>query len=573
MIGSEVDDLTDEADLVVSGTVEKFQTCRSDGPVTFVTIAPDAVWKVGAAPAGLLTVEVPGGYIDGHHLAAGISPEFEVGERAVVFLSMHEEGVARPSAGFQGKFSVHRDGTLDRTGVHVDALRAAVSEAASGKLPDHRDPLAGGAEIIESAYTTIGPKFADASIPVAININPNNNRPSQLTAQEARLASINAFHTWQNISGSYITFGPVSDTTRTSTQGDCDQKFDTTFGIAGSHNANTLAVAWTCYNGSGILDVDVEIDTNHFGPNWSVDGGGACGSGEFDLETVLLHENGHFLGLGHPGNLGCVPCPVMDASYGGVQRNTCTDDTNGANALYPLAAGSPPAVPLGFTALGTTWITLNWLDVASEWGYEIWRAPGLCAFVAAGDFKLVDTVPDGTLVYNDKDYNNGIPAGQSFCYKLRSFNKTGTSAFSLTADGIVMLGGTPIASPTPPTSPSPTVSPPPTSTPSPTPTPRFPDSDHPARRRPSHPRHRTVVHADTRRQPATCANRNTTPAGDTRRRQLRPREDPGRLTRHPADRGTTRASRRVSRERRLRWQRPGAGGGRRGASLGHRRRG
>jgi hypothetical protein len=476
MQGLDVDQLTDESDLVVRGTVESLQTCRSRGDVTFVTlvsIAPAELFKAKRLPESGLVVGVPGGRHGDVELSVGTSPEFAVGEQVVAFLGVEEHGDVFAAGGYQGKLSVARGGMLTRPSVHVDNMRDAVRAAAEGDLETTEDPLAGGPPVVEGghSYTLTGRFFTDGAIPVRYYLNPNNNRPAQLTAQESRLAAIHAFHSWQNVPESYIAFGPVSDTTRVSAQGDCDGNHDTTWGISNpSHSSSTLAVTYTCYNvsTSAIIDADVEIDTDHFGSKWSVDGSGSCGSGVNDLETVLLHENGHVFGLTHPSNNGCTPCPVMDATYGGVNRTPCADDIDGAEALYPLAGGSPPAAPGLLTVTGPLFALLTWSDVADEWGYEIWRANVSCGSATSGSFSFVDTVPDGTLAYTDTDYSNGLPNG-SYCYKIRSFNKSGESTFSSTAG--VTIGSVPTATPSPTLPPTPTPSPMPTPSPTPTPTP------------------------------------------------------------------------------------------------------
>ena len=469
MTGSNLDQLTDEADLVVFGAVESFQTCRSTGPVTIVTrirIAAGDLFKADRLPpTAVLTVDVPGGAIDGLRLAVGTSPEFTVGEQIVVFLSVTDDGEVFPAAGFQGKFTVTPDLQLTQPAISLSEMAGAVRTAAEGDLPLDDDPMEGGPQIIESAYSTLGVSFIDSEVPVQYYINASAGKPAQLTEQEARLASIRAFHAWQNVPGSYIAFGPAQSTTRTSAQGDCDGLHDTTWGISSSHGSGTLAVTYTCYTGSRILDADIEIDTDHFGSKWRVDGSGACFTDTYDLQTVLLHENGHFLGLGHPGNSGCQPCPVMDASYGGVSRAPCADDEAGADAVYPLDGGALPPAPGAFSASGTDSALLTWSDVAGEWGYELWRAAVSCETATGPDFALLDTVADGTLTYTDTDYGNGMTAG-SYCYKARAFDKSGESAFTTTS-GVDIEGSTPTPSPPP----TPTSSPPPTPTPTPSPTP------------------------------------------------------------------------------------------------------
>ena len=81
----------------------------------------------------------------------------------------------------------------------------------------------------------------------------------------------------------------------------------------------TLGVTW--YSTS-TDEADMALNTR---ATWRTDGG------DFDVETVLLHENGHVAGLGHSA----VAQAVMYAYYGGARRSLHQDDVDGISALYP----------------------------------------------------------------------------------------------------------------------------------------------------------------------------------------------------------------------------------------------
>lgn len=433
MIPVTLDQVTDESSVVVVGTVTSFQSCTRGTPgsiFTLVTVAPEQVLKGAAGKA--VRLSVPGGSYGGYGLGVGTSPEFTAGERTVVFAGPQGDDLA-PVQGYQSKLIVAPDGGIPGTSYTLDRLVANIRKAAKGGLTESEDFSLAGAAAESATYQPLGPTWPAGAIPVAYNINVTDARPAQLSAQAVRRAIANALHTWQNEGNSYMAFGPLAETTRTSAQNArCDARNDTTFGIDGPHAVGTLAISYTCFfeSTNEIQDADVEIDVDHFGSAWQTNGAGDCFD-FFDLETVLLHEYGHALGLSHPSAAaGCTSCPVMDATYGGVQRTLCPDDAAGVVGLYPLTAGAPPPPPGNPGATRNETVTVTWTDVASELGYELWRAPLPCATTLAVDFRFLDSVADGVQSYVDNDYGNGLNASTTYCYKLRSFNTSGTSGFS-----------------------------------------------------------------------------------------------------------------------------------------------
>jgi len=107
-----------------------------------------------------------------------------------------------------------------------------------------------------------------------------------------------------------------------------------------AHAFKPDTIALNSIAGFGSLGGDV-----HFRPSKLQDANGidwvdslTPGAGQFDLETVMLHEIGHALGLGH-NNLDVNS--VMQPVYGGVRRGLSADDITNIKELY-----TPPAAPV-----------------------------------------------------------------------------------------------------------------------------------------------------------------------------------------------------------------------------------
>jgi Matrixin len=85
----------------------------------------------------------------------------------------------------------------------------------------------------------------------------------------------------------------------------------------------TLAVTWFS---TGRDEADMGINTRF---KWSTSV--PTPDGRYDLESVLLHENGHVAGLGHSADTNA----VMYAYYSGLRRVLSQDDIDGISFLYP----------------------------------------------------------------------------------------------------------------------------------------------------------------------------------------------------------------------------------------------
>jgi len=180
--------------------------------------------------------------------------------------------------------------------------------------------------------------------------------------------------TWNSVSSSSFAFSYIDETTRCpSLVQECPfvgQYFDGYNDFAWLPlGQGVLGVTWS---GTVTDEADIALSTNF---NWYADG-----INDYDIETVLLHENGHALGLSHSEYIDA----VMWYQYQEVRRDLHSDDIAGVSYLYPASnpTNQPPISDAGgpYTVTEDTPISF--------------------------DGSLSDD-PDGTIVSYDWDFGDG----------------------------------------------------------------------------------------------------------------------------------------------------------------------
>lgn len=104
-------------------------------------------------------------------------------------------------------------------------------------------------------------------------------------------------------------------------------------GASWRYSGATLGLTTTSYYvaDAEIFDADMELNNN---VTWSTTGG----ANDYDMESVVLHEAGHFLGLDHtPGSSIAVMYP--NVIYGQQKRVLEAPDTNDLCSVYPGGPG------------------------------------------------------------------------------------------------------------------------------------------------------------------------------------------------------------------------------------------
>lgn len=197
---------------------------------------------------------------------------------------------------------------------------------------------------VTAQFTTFG-KWAEEDIPVPTAYDSSNDPPGISGAPVLAVAA----NTWNSVPGQSFSFtggGPVGVDTPLCGSNDGDGANtvlfspDLDFGVLGE----TCALFDDFFT-DRIVEFDLHLSSN--GIPWST--APVTPDDAFDVQTVMLHELGHALGLGHSGS-GTVMQPLLD--FGEQLRTPTADDIAGIQFLYgtgqtptPTATASPTVTP------------------------------------------------------------------------------------------------------------------------------------------------------------------------------------------------------------------------------------
>ncbi len=162
-----------------------------------------------------------------------------------------------------------------------------------------------------------------------------------------------AFDSWQQVACSSLSFTEQPWPGQASVNNDGINRVFWVEDSAGwpDQEAGTLALTFAFYTLDGnqtITDADIVLNGVHW--TWTTDPN-AAGQGTpapVDVETVVFHEVGHFLGLGHSDD----PAAAMYFENNKlIQRGPAVDDVQGICSLYPNGE-SVPGTPSAGGAVG-----------------------------------------------------------------------------------------------------------------------------------------------------------------------------------------------------------------------------
>ncbi|MBI2194219.1 MAG: matrixin family metalloprotease [Planctomycetes bacterium] len=268
-----------------------------------------------------------------------------------------------------------------------------------------------------SAYTFIydnGTRNPAGRTTGAVTFTLTFRRPAALIG-DPFAAARSAFATWDALTTANITFTDGGQVADDSVGRDGVNKL--TFNSTTNINFPQGAVALTTifFTGGNIIEADIAFNPN---PPQSLSVTGA--SGTADIESIALHEIGHFMGLDHSGLLSA--CMYPFGNIGNTFKRTLTlDDQIAMSVRYPAVnfsattGGVVPELSLGDSGIpgrGAQAVALGATDgivVASALGDDeiqdgvdaIPRLEGL----PPGSYKLYFEAMDGPVDTNSFDTN------------------------------------------------------------------------------------------------------------------------------------------------------------------------
>jgi len=416
---SPLEELINGADSVVVGTVVEQNSYWNDehtGIYTSVVLSVEEMLK-GTASQDRITVTLSGGEVDGMWERVSEMASFDQGERAVVFLKklskeqlpkVKDSNLQLPEeqfevyGGFRGKFTI----TGDKVGnLPLAQFKEGVSNVLRGQpLTDWEldVPLS----VATFPYSYVGFCWPHPPAPVVkYRINENC---ADCTGEGAAVQAAAA--TW-NAARAAFSFSYAGTTTATTySKNSVNEILWRNFG-----SGDVIALTYIWGSGSTITECDME-----FNDYYTFSTAATPPFGRYDVQSVALHEFGHFLCLDDLYNA-ADSAKVMYGygSPGTTKRALHADDIAGIQYIY----GVLPKAPSNLTAtpISSSQINLTWQDNSSdETGFKIERKTG------SGSYSQIATVSANITSYS----NTLLSANTTYYYRVRAYSAAADSDYS-----------------------------------------------------------------------------------------------------------------------------------------------
>lgn len=320
MVQLSLEELVGESDSVIIGTVVSSQSqWNNDRSAIYTTVivAIENHLKGNPLP-DLVTVIVPGGEIDGVMQIVSDTPIFDPGEEVMLFLEelpqqIYPRSIFYPKAhsvfgNFQGKKEIinNKVDGIPVEEVEEIILQITAEEQTKKELSnDPSEPVL----VSNHQYVPLGIRWTGASPVISFKVNAPGEYSSHVQAAAA---------TWSN-AGSNFSFNYSGPHSRDGTAS-LNQVNEIMWANLGTTSALALATIWC--SGTTIIEADMVMNTMF---NWTTNP-----FSYHDVQTVALHEFGHWIGLNHSSDYNS----IMHYQYKGTQRQLSPDDIAGIQFIY-----------------------------------------------------------------------------------------------------------------------------------------------------------------------------------------------------------------------------------------------
>lgn len=285
-----------------------------------------------------LAIRTPGGVVGDIGLWVEPAPHFVPGEEVLVFLEPSPAGGYQVVGSVQGKYTIRqgwainedRDAAVPLISLIRRILGIMQAHGVDTALPaDWASRFPPATTVSPGFFQPLGFVYEGYHWPgpdpmgedYLVNVNTTD-----VPAAQALQAIQAAADTWTNVSGADFEFtygGPSTATDKSS-----NDKNEIMWKDEG--DTGTLATTWYWYwtSSKEIFEADMVINDYY---RW--DTSDLPANNEFDLQSVALHEFGHYLHLGHDSNPGAMM--YYSISAGSLKRTLHQNDIDGIRFIYP----------------------------------------------------------------------------------------------------------------------------------------------------------------------------------------------------------------------------------------------
>jgi len=331
MVKLSLEDLTLEADSIITGTVVETESqWDTSGGNIYTTVKVAVVDNIkGNDEPDYISIIIPGGQVDGVTQIVSDTPHFEPGQEALLFLNQLpwynlNLGSTVPRffemcGNFQGQLKIEgsQAGEFFKEELEEELNSFLEGETNSITL----DLGADFEEYVSYAFTPLPFRWTGLSPEIPYYVNATSTRTSHVNAAATTWSSAGANFAFNYRGQHNRTGGPLLNNYN-----------EILWRDLGTYNALAVATIWV--SGSTIIEADMSFNTRY---SWSTSGS------YYDVQTVALHEFGHWVGLDHSSSYGS----IMYYQYKGTQRHLGSDDLAGIRYIYGNAA---PVIPCEITA-------------------------------------------------------------------------------------------------------------------------------------------------------------------------------------------------------------------------------